>query len=138
MHRIARFHDIAVAWLLEIEDTEVWGHVDLCCGHPLFVGVLLVDCNFLLGLHPLCLCKASEHPLSRLGVGGGIKCLLAVDCHELQYGVLGDAVLWHHTRDCVHKIVCSAGVMVGIVRYLCLKNTVSQTLVCRVSEMYTW
>ena len=23
----------------------------------------------------------------------------------LQYGVLGDAVLWYHTRDCVHEIV---------------------------------
>ncbi len=35
-------------------------------------------------------------------------------------------------------ISASAGVMVGIVRYLCLKNTVSQTLVCLELEMYIW
>ena len=31
--------------------------------------------------------------------------MLAVDCHELKYGVLGDAVPWYHPRDCVYEIV---------------------------------
>ena len=75
MHCVMRFRVIAVAGLLKFEDTEVWGHVDLGCGHPLFVDILHVNCNFslgghasLLGLHPLYLSEASEHPLSRLSV----------------------------------------------------------------------
>ena len=69
VHCVTCFHVVAVTRLLKFEDAKVWGHVDLRCGHPLFVVILHLNCNFLLslhafllGLHPLYLGKVSEHP----------------------------------------------------------------------------
>ncbi len=84
----------------------------------------------LLFLHPLSLRLLAEHPL-RLRFACCFLGLYFVDFHWLFHRICCDAVCgisleMMSTRLSAALIRASAGVILGIVKYLCLKNTVSQ------------
>ena len=91
--------------------------------------------------HPFSLGALSKHPLSR----GCVVCcagLLLEDDHELVHcstsivhvGV-GISPIMASVRESAAQMSVSAGVMVGIVKYLCLKKMVRHVCICLVSLM---
>jgi hypothetical protein len=114
--------------ILDFKYTNDRGNKDLQCIHPLFLGILLRMCLFLLGLHHLFLCKASDHPLSKSESEASRACLRYIyiviswrtSCLVILF--LGNIPEMVPTSLSAALISASAGVIVGIVRYLCLIN----------------